>query len=653
MEHDLLEVIFILLALGTALVALCLRFNVPPILGYLATGLIAGPHGFDWLPESPATHFLAELGVVLLMFTIGLEFSLPRLLAAKRLVLGLGGSQIAVTAVLFGGIAWWLGLPGEAAFVVGVALAMSSTAIALKQLGEQMELGASHGQAAVGILLAQDIAAVPLLAIIPALADPAGGWMAVLALPMAKALGLFVVMMTLGERLLHPLLRWVAGTHSLEMFMLAALLIVSSMAASAHALGLSPALGAFLAGMVLGESEFRHQMEADIRPFRDLMLGLFFATIGMQLDPGVLWQAPQWVALTLFGLLLLKAVVIAVLARRFGLSPNAGWRSGISLAEAGEFGLLLLSLGMGLTLLPERPAQILLTAMVLSMVLAPFLVRANGVLARRLAAETTPLPGSDDAVSSVGEEFSDHVIVCGYGRLGQGLALLLRNAGIDSLALDLDIERVRQAADAGDGVVFGDATNATVLTAAGLARARAVAVTFDDPERAQRVARHVRLLRGGLPVLLRCRDARHEPMLRATGAEIFPEGLETSLTYAAQLMVLLDVSAEEIEALVNDIRASDYAPLRAYFHDSDEALPAGADEKSRRRSVVVRPDGQAVGRTLRELGLDGDSPRLERIMRGGIRVPGERMDTRLRPGDIVVMSGGLRELDEAEQRLRA
>ncbi len=651
MEHNLLEVIFILLALGTALVALCLRFNVPPILGYLATGLIAGPHLLDWLPESPATHFLAELGVVLLMFTIGLEFSLPKLLAAKRLVLGLGGSQIAVTASIFGAAAWWAGLPGEAAFVIGVAVAMSSTAIALKQLGEQMELGASHGQAAVGILLAQDMAAVPLLAIIPALAMPEGGMVTALALPMAKALLLFVVMMTLGERLLHPLLRWVAGTRSLEMFMLAALLIVSSMAAIAHALGLSPALGAFLAGMVLGESEFRHQIEADIRPFRDLMLGLFFATIGMQLDPSVLWQAPHWVLATLVGLLLLKGLIIFALARVFGLSGNAAWRTGISLAEAGEFGLLLLSLGMSLALLPPQPAQVLLTAMVLSMVLAPLLVRANGTLAQRLARETAPLPGSDDAVSSVGEEFSDHVIVCGYGRLGQGLALLLRNAGIDSLALDLDIQRVRQAADAGEDVVFGDATNATVLTAAGLERARAVAVTFDDPEKAVQVARHVRLLRGERPVLLRCRDARHEEELRATGAEVFPEGLETSLTYAAQLMVLLDISAEEIEALVNEIRAEDYAPLRAYFHDSDES-PNAAVENTRRRSVVVQADDLAVGKTLRELGLDGISPKLERIMRGGIRVTGEKMDTRLRPGDIVVMSGGLSELEAAEQRLR-
>ena len=651
MEHNLLEVIFILLALGAALVALCVRFGVPPILGYLAAGLMAGPHLLGWLPDSPETRFLAEVGVVLLMFTIGLEFSLPKLLAAKRLVLGLGGAQIAVTAALFAAIAWWTGLTPQAAFVIGAALAMSSTAIALKQLGEQMELGASHGQAAVGILLAQDMAAVPLLAIIPALAGAEGGLAMALALPMLKAAALFIVMMTLGEKLLHPLLRWVAATRSLEMFMLAALLVVASMAAMAHALELSPALGAFLAGMVLGESEFRHQMEADIRPFRDLMLGLFFATIGMQLDPRVLWQLPHWVAVILAGLLLLKLGVIAALARAFGLGANAAWRAGVSLSEAGEFGLLLLSLGLSLGLLPQQPAQVLLTAMVLSMVLAPFLVRYNGAIAARLAPEPGPAPGSDDAVSAIGDEFADHVIICGYGRLGQNLAILLRNAGIDSLALDLDIERVRQAADAGEEVVFGDATNSGVLAAAGLERARAVAVTFDEPEQEIRVARHARFLRQDLPVLLRCRNARHADELRATGAEVFPEGLETSLTFAAQLLALLDVPADAIETLVNDIRAEEYAPLLAFFHAGDDDSEA-ASHDMHRRSVIIREGDFAVGHTPREVGIGRADAELEHIMRGGIRVPGHKMDTFLKAGDILVLKGKVDGLDAAERRLR-
>ena len=652
MAHDLLQVIFVLLALGTGLVALCVRFGAPPIIGYLATGLLAGPHVFGWLPDSVATHFMAETGVVLLLFTIGLEFSLPKMLAAKRMVLGLGGGQIVLNTVVFGAIAWWLGLSGAAAFVVGAALAMSSTAIALKQLGEQMELGASHGQAAVGILLAQDMAAVPLLAVLPALAQPEGGLLSALALPLAKASLLFLVMMTLGERLLHPWLHWVAARRSLELFMLAALLIVISMAALAHWAGLSPALGAFLAGMVLGESEFRHQIEADIRPFRDLMLGLFFATIGMQLDPAILGRAPGTVLALLLGLMFLKGVLIALPARLFGLESNAAWRAGISLAGAGEFGLLLLSMGMSLALVPGEPGQALLTAMVLSMLLSPLLVRFNGPLARRLAAEGAPAPGSREAVSSLGEEFGDHVLICGYGRMGQNLAILLRDAGIDSLALDLDIQRIRQAAQAGESVVFGNAADAGVLEAAGLERARALAVTFDDAETALQVVHQARAVNRTVPILVRSKDPSYEPALREAGAEVYPEGLEASLTFTAQLLVLLDLPAERVEALINSIRAQDYGPLRIFFHATEEGDGPSRDYRDRRHSIVVNADDRAVGKTPRELGLDQPPPHLEQILRAGVRLPGEQLDIRLRPGDILVFHGEPPQLEALEGRLR-
>ncbi len=651
MEQDLLHVIFILLALGSALVAICLRLGLPPVIGYLATGLLGGPHLLNWLPDSEATRFMAETGVVMLMFTIGLEFSLPKMLAAKRLVLGLGGMQILLTTLAFGLLAWWLGLSPGAAFLAGAALAMSSTAIALKQLGEQMELGAPHGQAAVGILLAQDLAAVPLLALVPALSGESGNLLLSLGEPLAKALLLFLVMLTLGERLLHPLLRWVASTRSLEMFMLAALLVVISMAAISHQLGLSPAMGAFLAGMVLGESEFRHQVEADIRPFRDLMLGLFFATIGMQLDPNVLWQSPHWILALVAVMLPVKALLVFLPARSFGLAANAAWRAGISLAGAGEFGLLLLALGMGMALFEQNTAQILLTAMVLSMLLAPLLVRWNGRLAALLARQEKPLPGSSEAVSAVGDEFENHVLIGGYGRLGQNLAILLRDFDIDSLALDLDIQRVRQAAAAGEPVAFGNATDSGVLLAAGLRRAKALAITFDDAEQALRVVHQARALHPELPILARCRDATYEERLRQAGAEIFPEGLETSLTYTAQLLVLLGTPPEVVERMMNEIRAEDYAQLRLFFHATDDSESHSSDYHEQRRSLVIMDEDTAVGRTPRELGLDRPPPHLEYIMRGGIRMPGDLLDTPLRAGDILVLHGRPEELDRLEERL--
>jgi len=649
-EHALFNSILVLLALGALLVALCIRLGVSPILGYLATGLLAGPHGFNWLPDSPATRFMAETGVVLLMFTIGLEFSLPRLMANRRLVLGLGGSQILVTGLLFGAAAWGIGLSLPAAFVVGAALAMSSTAIALKQLGEQMELGTPHGQAAVGILLAQDLAAVPLLAVIPALMDPGGELVWTVAAPLVKAVALALVLMTLGRRLLGPLLHWVAGTHSLEMFMLAALLVVMGTAGLAHALGLSPALGAFLAGMLLGETEFRHQMEADIRPFRDLMLGLFFATIGMQLDLSVV--AVEWhrVLLVLGVLLTAKVLVIRLLAVRFGLSGNEAWRAGISLGEAGEFGLLLLSLGLGMALVPAAPAQVLFAAMILSMALAPLLVRYNGVLASRLSGAESAEIAVSDSVAAHGDSFDGHVLVCGYGRLGQNLVAILQQRGIRCLALDLDIQRVREALDAGEPVVFGDAANPRVLEAAGLERARAVAVTFRDAETALRLAVQVRTLSRDLPLLVRCRDVRYEGRLRETGAEVFPEGLETSLTFAAQLLALLEVPASDIDHLMADLRAQDYAPLRAFFHAVEETGSEADGYRTRRRSVVIGEDHPWVGRTLEALRREADPGlAIDRIMRGGVRLRGDAADIRLRPGDVLVLRGDPSSLEAAEK----
>jgi len=652
MHQNLLDVIFILLALGTALVALCLRLRLPPILGYLATGILAGPHTLNWLPDSPSTRFLAEVGVVLLMFTIGLEFSLPKVLASRRLVLGLGGLQILITGLTVGLASWKLGLAPTAAFLVGAALAMSSTAIVLKQLGEQMELGTRHGQAAVAILLAQDMAAVPLLAVVPALSSPGDAlWWSVL-LPLAKAVALFLVMMTLGERLLHAPLHWVARTRSLELFLLAALLVVLAMAVSAEAAGLSPALGAFLAGMVLGESEFRHQVEADIRPFRDLLLGLFFATIGMQLDPGVLWREPLQVVLVLASLLILKVLLVALLARIFSLEPASALRTGLVLAQAGEFGLLLLSMGLDLNLLPTEPAQVLFSSMILSMLFAPFMVRWNGDLARRMMPAGAPEPGSGEAVAAVGDEYSEHVILCGYGRLGQNLAALLDGFGIACLALDLDIQRVRQAADAGEPVIFGDATNPVVLEAAGLARARALVVTFDDPEKALALARRVRAARPDLTLLLRCRDARYEEALRATGAEVYPEGLETSLGFAAQLLILLDLPPNEVETFMNQVRAEDYAMLRTFFHATDAPESRQDDYRKQRRSLVIDERFHAVGRTPAELGLDRSPPHLEKIMRGGLQLSGGQWDVSLRPGDILVLRGTPEELARAEERLR-
>ncbi len=571
MEHALVFQLMVILAVAALAVGLCQRFGLSPILGYLATGVLIGPSALAWLPDGPTTHLLAELGVVLLMFTIGLEFSLPKLLAAKRLVLGLGGAQVMTTMLLFALVGWWWGLaPGEAVVVAG-ALAMSSTAIVMKQLGEQMELLSAHGRVAAGILLFQDIAAVLLLAVLPVLAAQSTGLGVTLALALLKVAGVFFGLVVVGRYLLPPALHWVAETRSLELFMLTSLLLAIAAAWVAALAGLSPTLGSFMAGMLLGETLFRYQIEADIRPFRDLMLGLFFASIGMQLDPRTFVTAPAAVAAILAALLLLKPVILAPLNRVFGQRRCDAWRSAVCLAQGGEFGLLLISSGLALGLLDRSLVQPLLGGLILSMVLAPLLLRDNAQIAALLTAGAATSPGSDVEEQIAGEssDFEAHVIVCGYGRLGQNLMQILNEECFPVLALDIDPGRVRQAETLGNKVLFGNAVQPGVLRAAGIERARALVVTIDDAQLAERITGHVRALGLELPILVRSRHSHDDAALIEAGAEVFPESLEISLAFARQLLAMLDVEATRVEARLNDIRADDYAPLQPLF---DEAM---------------------------------------------------------------------------------
>lgn len=653
MDHSLLEILLIVLATGTVAVALCLRLGLSPILGYLATGLLVGPHAFGWLPDSEETRFLAELGIVLLMFTIGLEFSLPRLMASRRLVLGLGGAQVVVTSLLVGLLAWWLGMPASTAFVVGGALAMSSTAIVLKQLGEQMELPAPHGRVVTGILLFQDIAAVPFLVVLPVLAGEATQMAGALALALFKAVLVFALLVFAGRRLLEPVLHWVANTRSLELFMLTALLLALSAAGISALAGLSATLGAFMAGMLIGETLFRHQIESDIRPFRDLMLGLFFVTIGMRLDPRVMLTALPGVVFWLLLATVAKTAILLPLIRLFGHDRVTALRASVSLAQGGEFGLLLLSMGIGLGIVTESAGQPLLAAIILSMVLAPLLVRYNSRLADWLFHQrrTDGYLHTAEDIARESEELSGHVIICGYGRVGQNLAKILDLENIPNVALDLDPERVRQARNAGGNVLFGDVSRRGILQAAGLDRARVVAITFDQAQTAEQVIMQIRHHAPELPVLVRSLHDRDEERLQQAGADVFPEGLESSLAFAAQLLVAFGVAPSSVEARINAIRAEDYAVLRAFFHDSNESREDARDYAEQIRTVIIGDRDYAVGRTVEELGLKASGVTLLDVRRGALRVPGRMLDTHLRAGDVLVLKGKPNALERAISRL--
>ncbi len=654
MEHAIPMQLVMVLAVGTLAVALCQRFGLSPILGYLGTGLLVGPAGMGWLSDGETLRMLAELGVVLLLFSIGLEFSLPRLLSAKQLVLGLGSAQVIATALVLGATSLALGIDPIPAAVIGLTLAMSSTTIVLKQLSEQMELPTPQGRVATGILLFQDIAAILILAALPALGGEPDQLETALTLALGKTTLVFLSIVGLGRWALPKALHWVAGTRSLELFMLTALLMAVGAGVFSLSLGLSPGLGAFMAGMLLGETEFRHQVEADIRPFRDLMLGLFFTTIGMQVDPRIFFEQPMAVALVCLAVFVAKPLILVPLVRRMGYNRLDAWRSAITLAQAGEFGLLAIATAASLGLLGDELAQPLLGGMILTMLIAPLILRYNQPVTAWLLDRKQMTLSTEASIATASQALDQHVIICGYGRLGQNLLPILKAEGISALALDLDPQRVRQASAAGETVLYGNAAQPGILSAAGIERARALAITLDDAATSERIIVHVRGRGLDLPILVRSTQGRHDEALMKAGATVFPEGLESSLAFAGQMLLLLDVPHSRVESRLNEIRAQDYAPLRVFFHaaEGEKSAEQALDFPQQIQSFFLAEEHRANGRTPQELQLEALGVELVDVRRGAIRVPGRLLDTRLRPGDVLVLKGDAAALERAIVRLR-
>jgi len=649
-----LDSILILLAAAVALLVAFRYLRLPPVLAYLLAGVAVGPFGFGWIPELQNTRALAEFGLVFLMFTIGLEFSLPQLFAMRRVVFGLGGAQVAVSAAVFGGFAWIFGATVEGAIAIGAILALSSTAITMKLLVEQLEHHSRHGRQAFGILLFQDLAVVPLLILIPALTGGADhSLFETLATSALKGVLVLAAIFAAGRWLMRPLFHEVALSHSREFFMLAVLLVTLSSAWITHLAGLSPALGAFLAGLMIAETEYRHQVESDILPFRDVLLGLFFITIGMLLDVRTLWQLwPQLLAI-LAAILLFKSALVAVLSRVGGSELGVALRTGLVLAPGGEFGFALLVQAADVRLLDGRESQIVLAAVLLSMIVGPILIRYNGRLVKRLVPGYRERREANlDSIRTELGQMQGHIIICGYGRCGQNIAWMLRQEQLPTLGLDLDPVRVRDARDAGESVVYGDATRRDVLEAAGLARARALAVSFNDTPSATRILEAARELRPDLPIIVRTIDDRDLELLRHSGAtEVVSEALEGSLMMGAHLLVLLGSPGSRVIKQVRAVQRDRYQMLRGFFHGQDEIEVEEPRYPERLHSVTLLPNAHAVGRTLGEVALDGARVTVTAVRRGGIRGPQPLPDTRLKAGDVLVLYGTPEALDEAERTL--
>jgi monovalent cation:H+ antiporter-2, CPA2 family len=652
---SILPQLLMLLASAVLVVALFRRLRLPPIVGYLAVGMLLGPHALGLGTENIAP-ILSELGVVFLVFTLGLEFSLPRMIAMRREAFFVGGLQVVLTTTVFAALLWAIEVPTLVAIMIGGALAMSSTAIVIGQLGEQAELNRTHSRIAIGVLLFQDLAFVPLLALESTLAgttESLSAWeITVAILEAAVALGL---VLTFLRWMVRPLFHEIGRARSTDLFTLATLLVTLGAAWATYAVGLSMALGAFLAGMLLAETEYRHQLETVIRPFRDVLLGLFFITIGTLLDLQLLWRQLWLVLLLAVGMGLVKAAIVTAVARATAGDLRKALRAGIVVAEGGEFGFALLTLVLGDMLASPVVVQPLLAATVVSMVVSPFLIRHNQRIAdfilRRNALAPTANQRELAATRATAER--DHVIICGFGRVGQNLARVLERQGFEYIALDMDPQRVRTARQAGDPVIFGDGTQTEILEALGLEHCTVLVLSFADAETSLRITKAVREVRPDVPILVRTQDdSKLDALQRAGATEVVPETLEASLMLVSHVLLLLDVPVSRVVKTVGDIRNNRYGMLRRVFR-RDDARPLDDTHSFREElhTVVLPPGAFSVGKTLADLELDHAELTITAIRRDGIVGRQPEPSTVLREGDVVVLYGTPEALEHGEARL--
>jgi len=651
-----LPLIILLLAASVFVVTLARRLGLPSILGYVTVGLALGPHAFGLFPESDTTHLLGELGVVFLLFTLGLEFSWPRMVAMRREVFGLGSLQVFGTTAVVALIARMFGIPWAQSIVLGGVVAMSSTVLIVQQLAERAELNRTHGRLAFSVVLFQDIAVVPFLALAAALAPGHDAFnVAGIVSLLAAGVVLVLVVLAAGRWLLRPLLYVIANSHVRELFTLAVLLVALAAAWGAQLAGFSMALGAFLAGMMLAETEYSHQVESVIRPFRDILLGLFFISVGMLLDFNALWREFGLILGLLVALVCVKTLVAAAATRLFVDSSFKAVRTGLTLAVGGEFGIALLTLLLQNRAIDPAIAQPLLVAVVVAMVLAPVILANNKRIARWLLGERGPPKTAIEREDAVTQAVAkrEHVILCGFGRVGQNVARVLEGQGFEYIAIDLDPGRVRTARQIGQPVVYGDSADEQVLAECGLATANAVVISFSDPRIALAILRSLRRLRADVPVLVRTPDDTRARELKEAGAtEVVPEAFEASLMLASHVLMSLKVPAARILRSVEDLRGNRYEMLRNVIARGDGSSNDAAFEEQV-RSVVVPPGSWCIGKPVDEVRRAGAAVAFTGIRRQGILGRDPTGDTEFQEGDIVVIYGTPDALEHAEAVLLA
>ncbi len=642
--------VLLLLTSSVLAVALFRALRLPAMLAYFMVGILFGPFAFDLLPSTESGRHVAEFGIVFLMFSIGLEFSLPKLYAMRKTLFGLGGAQVMITLFTCMLVGKMSGLSLSTAFVIGAALTMSSTAIVSKILMERIDLNSRHGRLSIGILLFQDLAVIPILVLIPALGAEPDNLLHTLGMSLLKSAVLLFILFKFGKTLMNYWFSMVASHRSRELFVMNVLMVTLLLSAATKIAGLSYALGAFIAGMLISETRYRYQVESDIAPFRDILLGLFFISVGMLLDFNYMLHHFDLVLLLLVGFVLFKALVIAVLTKFFGLELGVGIRTGVILAQAGEFSFVILALGLEQNLIAGNSLQLVLSASLLSMLIAPFIINYNGRIARKLVKSYTRNSSQVvDEIAGTGKDLKDHVIICGYGRSGQYLGRFLKEENIPFIALDIDPERVKEAAAAGEHVVYGDAGRRIVLEAAGASRAKAMIVSYADNRASMKVLHVVQEAHPDLPVIVRTFDDTYMDELRGAGAtEVVPEVLEGSLMLASHALVLLGVPLNRVVKRIRVFREERYKIFKGYFRGVSD-LDAANQERGRLHSVEISKDSYAKNLRIDHIDFAKFNVEVQLIRRPNMLEDiAPRGDIVLADGDVLVLYGGPQALVAAE-----
>ena len=645
--------IFTLLVAAVLFVWIFKRVGLPPILAYLATGVLAGSHSVGWMTQTHEMDLVAELGIVFLLFSLGLEFSISRLMAMRNIVFGLGSLQVVVTSTVLIVILYCLNFSLLTSFTIGVIMMLSSTAVVVKLLKENGELNKRRGQLAIGVLLLQDIAVVPLLIILPLLAAT-GSQSISWALAVALTKGAFVCLLlwAIGKWILPKVFNEIALVRTDELFMLTTLLVALFAALLTYSFGLSMALGAFLAGMMLGESHYRHQLEADIRPFRDILMGLFFVTVGMQLNVMYVLNNSLLIIGALVGLLVLKIAVMAISAQLMGERKQDALACAFMLWQMGEFGFVLIALGAQHQLLTNQQVSFLIALGVLSMALTPFLIDKTPFILKRI--------GVLDRASQAWESepksstlYSDHVIICGFSRVGQTVARFLKPEAIDYIAIESNPILVQEGKAAGEPILFGHVKQKDILKCAGVERARLVIITFTEFEQTQIVIDAIKQVAPEVKILIRTKDDSQLERLKELGVtEVVPETLEASLMLVSHVLSMSGVPMSRIIRRVSTERHNRYQLLQRFFTGEYLDVDEDAHERLEYLHAIALPDKAfAVNKSIAALNLAKRKVSIKSLRRQNNEIDNPSDHTILLANDILILQGKPRRVERVEHYL--